>query len=160
MDAKTPAGREALAHVERALRSIEESGAARFVRFSDDLPAVVDGLMLDRSGIPIALYEAKARSVTLDDFRGAFRSEWLLSHDKLFRASLICRELRLGLAGVLVLHNDNVALVKMILDVDQRLLVPIRIEQTETRATANGGTASRANAFIPMEKARIFTIGG
>lgn len=160
MDAKTPAGREALAHVERALRSIEAAGAARFIRFSDDLPAVVDGLMLDRNGIPIALYEAKARSVTLEHFRGAFQSEWLLSYDKMVRAAPICRELRLGFAGVLVLHGDNVALVKMVWDVDQRLLVPIRIEQTETRATVNGGTASRANAFIPMEKARIFTIGG
>lgn len=158
MDAATPAGREALSHVERALKAIEATGAASFIRFPDSQPAALDGLMLDKHGIPIALYEAKARTMTLEEFRGPMRSEWLVSYDKLLRAGMLCAELRLGFAGVLVLHRDNVALVKMIWDVDRKFLVPVRIEQTETRATVNGGRASRANAFIPMDRARVFKI--
>lgn len=157
MDAMTPRGQEALAQARLALRALEARTGVEFVEFSDSKPADVDGFVL-RRGKPVALYEVKARNMSLDDLVGRFRNEWLVSYEKLHRARTLAMSLHLPLFGILHCTKDGVVLTCRIWDEHGNCEAPMRLEVTETQATCNGGVARRTNAFINMQPAMRYQI--
>jgi hypothetical protein len=159
MDAMTPLGRTALQQAERALRSIEDfyNGAVKFVPFADHQPADVDGFVM-KKGIVTGIYEIKARDMSAADLFSKFRGEWLISHDKLAKALVLCRSLRVNFTGFVVLIPDGIVLAQTIYEADGSSPCGYRVEQTDTRATVNGGKASRLNAYVPMLVANQYRV--
>lgn len=156
MDAMTPLGRKALQHASDALLAVELSTQNRFIAFPDDIPSDVDGF-ISKDGRIISLYEVKARDMSSEDLMGRYGGEWLLTWDKLLRAAALSKSLHLPFTAVLYCIRDRTVFVKTLWDSEWNLRANIRVQQTNTQKTVNGGTASRANAFIDMKDAKKFT---
>lgn len=157
MDAKTPLGKAALQHADDALRAIESKTKLKFVQFSDDDPSAVDGFIVDGGKIT-SFYEIKARDMSHQELRERFKSEWLLSYDKIHAAYSLTKLHRVGFTGVLYCIKDGIILVKTMWDSGGALRVSWRTEQTSTQKTVNGGRASRPNCYIDMSEAKIFSV--
>lgn len=157
MDATTVRGREALRQAREALDAVEQATGHRFVAFSDETPADVDGFISSQDVI-VSLYEVKARDMSSEELSGRYNWEWLLTWDKLLRAATLSKSLHLPFTAVLYCTKDGVAFVKTLWDAQWNLRANIRVQQTNTQKTVNGGTASRANAFIDMRDAKRFKI--
>lgn len=158
MDAKTQLGRRALGHAEDALRAIEVATKRKFLKFDDGQPADLDGVVMESGGVISGLYEIKARNMTSTDFFEKYGGEWLLTYDKLVKAMALTKALRLSMVGVLYCIDDKVALVKTLWDANGNLKMKMRVEQTTTQKTVNGGIASRANAYVDMAGAKQFHV--
>lgn len=153
----TPLGKRALQHAKDALDAVELATGRRFIAFPDDIPADVDGFISD-NGRVISLYEAKARDMSSEDLMGRYNGEWLLTWDKLLRAAALTKSLHLPFTAVLYCIRDRTVFLKTLWDAEWNLRANIRVQQTNTQRTVNGGTASRANAFIDMRDAKKFTV--
>lgn len=153
----TPLGRQALQHAKDALDAVEQATGRRFVAFPDDIPSDVDGFISD-NGRVISLYEVKARDMASEDLMGRYNGEWLLTWDKLLRAATLSKSLHLPFTAVLYCIRDRTVFLKTLWDAEWNLRANIRVQQTNTQRTVNGGTASRANAFIDMRDAKRFTV--
>lgn len=154
MDILTPRGQESLKHERRAKTLVEARFGVQYVETPKDKPAVVDG-MLVRSGTILGLVETKCRDMTLQQLERQFRSEWLVTFEKLEKARLLARDLGISFYGVLYLIPEDRILTVRISTPSGDWASAIRTERTQTQATINGGTARRLNAFVSMAKARF-----
>lgn len=132
----------------------------RFDQNSESSHACADGFILDpplsnKGGI-CGMFEVKCRDMSTDDFRYSFKSEWLVSYQKLEACRLVTQRLRLPFIMALRLLNGNAILVTQVWDARGDLNVPIRLKQTTTQKNVNGGIASRPNAYINMSEADVF----
>lgn len=157
MDATTPKGREALAHAERALRTVESRTGTEFVKFDDTVASKVDGVIC-RDGIIVAFYEVKSRKCSSEEMRTRFENRWLLSYDKLQSAYSLTSCLKVPFVGVLHCQVDDVVMVKKFWDGNGKLLSRWYVDGTLTQMTVNGGQIERTNAYIEMSGAIQYAI--
>jgi hypothetical protein len=94
--------------------------------------------------------------MSLFDFQTKFKSEWLVTFDKLLRAAALSRQLQLSFTAIVYLIPDRIVLAKTLWDADWMLKVDMSVKQTTTQRTVNGGSVSRANAYIDLSTAAIF----
>jgi hypothetical protein len=135
----------------------------KWLRFDQDAEcshACSDGFLVNppmgsKGGI-CGMFEIKCRDMSPDDFRYSFKSEWLVSYQKLEACRYITSKLRVPFIMALRLLNGNVVLVTQVWDARGDLNVPIRLKQTTTQKSVNGGIASRPNAYINMSEAEVF----
>lgn len=160
MDIKTQRGKATLADERVASAWVEREFRVRYVETPKDQPATVDAIITDTKGQEIrAVVETKCRyDVDIDGFRSRYRSEWLVTWDKVAKAMTIAQCLGVPLVGFLYLPTCRTLLVARISHPDGRLATSIRLDTTETQATVNGGRAIRTNAFIDMAQARQYRV--
>lgn len=79
-----------------------------------------------------------------------------MTWEKIEKAKNVARQLRIGLTGFLYIVPSRVLLVQKLTDETGNLLVPMRLETTQTQACINGGRATRTNAYIDMRNARRY----
>jgi hypothetical protein len=98
-----------------------------------------------------AVAEIKARALSLLDLRNF--GSYLITYDKIERGRMVGVTLRVpylvvvGLVDTVVYWRASDAL--------GRWGISFEVDETETRATCNGGKAFRANAFLSLEKMRL-----
>ena len=156
MDVTTPLGLKAIESSRIAIDRLETQTPYTFLRFSDDLPAICDGIILNGDN-PIALYEVKSRAMSSVELFDRFDGEWLVSYEKIHGIYNVTKALCLSFVGVLYCTKDDVVLATTVWDKTGSMRIRLRIEQTETQKTVNGGTISRANAFLDMTTATRYT---
>lgn len=149
LDVLTPRGQKTVAQEQRAA-AIFQSRHPDFVYVSTpkDGPASVDAVLLKGTNLA-GVVETKCRVMTRQQLTG-YGDEWLVTWSKIDRARSIAAGLGVPLFGFLYLVPDDLLLVVRVSDKTGVLLVPVRVAATETRATVNGGSAVRNNAYIPM----------
>ena len=153
LDVLSPRGAEAVAQSRAGLALVGQ----QYVETQQDREGDIDGFFLSSDGREIvAAFEAKARDMTLEMLRTKFRNEWILTFDKIVRGAAIAKATRVPLLGVCYLIPSDTTLVIRLADEDGNIVAPCRIEMTKTRATCNGGTAIRSNAYVSMAKARAY----
>lgn len=150
----------------RGQQAVEASRAGlalvgrRYVETAQDKEGDIDGFFLSEDGRTLAAaFEAKARNMTLQQLRGQFKNEWILSFDKISKGAVISKSLRVPFFGVVYLVPDQVTLLVKLTDDSGNVVVPVRLDVTDTQATCNGGKATRTNAYVSMEKAWIYRSG-
>ena len=118
-------------------------------------PADVDALlMLDKQLRQVI--ETKCRyDCDINKFMHVYQGEWLVTEEKILKARNIAKQLGIGVTGFLFIVPSKTLLVQQIADADGRLLVNIRTQSTETKATINGGRVIRNNSYIDMRKAMV-----
>lgn len=160
MDIKTQRGQATLADERVVAAWVEREFSVCYVETPKDQPATVDAIITDTKAQEIrAVVETKCRyDVDSDGFRKRYRSEWLVTWEKVHKAITLAQCLGVPLAGFLYLPTCRTLLVARISHPDGRLATAIRLETTETRATVNGGRAVRTNAFIDMTQARQYKV--
>jgi hypothetical protein len=149
LDINTPRGQESLRqeHDAVALWQGFNPGWA-YAPTDKDSPCPVDGILINGNGIA-ALVETKCRIIEESVFFEDFAGEWLVTFSKLEKAKQLAHGLCLPLVGFLYLVPSQVLLVRKLAE-DGEFVVPMRIANTNTQATINGGVANRCNAYIDM----------
>ena len=154
MDANTERGRAAIEDLRAGLASIGDP----YIETPQDRPSDIDGFFLDRgSRFIVAAFEGKARyGITYRDFMTRYGGEWLVTHDKLLRGAAVARSLCIPFYGIVYLVESRVTMAVKIANRRGEIVARLRVEETVTRATCNGGEAKRVNAFVDMKEAKIW----
>ena len=118
-----------------------------------DAPCRIDALLVCDDAL-IGVVEQKSRfDLTLDRFRApppqGFGNLWLVTYSKLAAARALARALSVELFGFLWLARSRALLMQQLTE-HGAWTMDFTTKRTDTRATINGGTATRANAFIDM----------
>lgn len=116
------------------------------------LPAKVDALLVEGPFLR-AVVETKCREMTLEQLRGQYDDEWLITASKVWKAQELARSLCLPLVGFLYLVKSDSLLVVQITDESGDLIIENRLAWTTTQKTVNGGQARRQNLFLKMSSA-------
>jgi hypothetical protein len=132
---------------------------SRFSQTAESQHSCADGFLLHRAELTLdAMFEVKCRDMSPDDFKYSFKSEWLVSYQKMEACRLITMRLKVPFIMTLRLLNGNLVLVQQIWDSNGNLNTGIRLAQTTTQKNVNGGIASRPNAYIDMRDADVFAM--
>lgn len=158
MDVLTPAGQKTLQDEARAQEIFEINFPGwRYMHTPKNRPADVDAVVIHEGQVS-GVIETKCRyDVDLKEFNQRYNGQWLVTFDKLIKGRDVATALQVPLVGFLYLVRSDVLL--MITIFENGSFVPkIRMEETVTQKTVNGGRIVRTNAFIDMSTARILRI--
>ena len=155
LDIETPKGQESATQEVSMIQAINDLYPKfQFITTDKSKPANVDGV-LTLDGQIKAVIESKCRSASLDELRGSFKNEWLVTYEKLTKGCALAKSLCVPFVGFLYLLKSESILSIQIADEYGVFLPSIRIVRTKTQATINGGSIVRANAFIHMANAKV-----
>ena len=131
----------------------------RFSQTSEAQHSCADGFLMHQIDRSLdAMFEVKCRDMSPDDFKYSFRSEWLVSYQKLEACRLITMRLKIPFIMALRILNGNLIFVQQVWDSSGNLNTGIRLAQTTTQKSVNGGIASRPNAYINMSDSDVFAM--
>jgi hypothetical protein len=89
------------------------------------------------------------------EFMQDHKAEWLVTYQKLKDGQAIADALCTKFVGFLYLPDADILMFKTLWSKEHGWATPMRIMQTRTQATINGGSAVRENAFINMTDATV-----
>jgi len=156
LDINTPRGQKSLEYERRCAEIwLSHNPGWQYIKTPKDSDSPIDAVLVDPTNTIRALVEQKSRDMTRSQL-AEFSDEWLVTMDKLVRASGIGRLLRVPLVGFLYLIPEDSLLTKQLSDEEGLFVAKFRCDRTPTQATINGGEAVRANAYIDMSGAKEF----
>lgn len=115
--------------------------------------ARVDGIVTNYDDDMLAVYEFKARGMTLDEL--TTMGTYLVTHQKITDGCDAARTL--GVPFILIVYligSENIVSFK-VADSDGQLLIDYDVARTTTRKNVNGGIVERYNAFIPLNHMKV-----
>jgi hypothetical protein len=133
----------------------------RYPRFSyvetpKDQPADIDGFIC-RGTTMVSGVEVKCRMMSYHDLINKFDSEWLITYDKIERGISICRSLCIDFRGFLYLVPEKILIIVKIWDHKTGEDCIMKIEETRTQATVNGGSIVRLNAYVDVSNGTVIS---
>ena len=129
--------------------------AYRYVETPKGMPAAVDAILM-RGGVMRCVVETKCRyDCDVDKFAKQYRSQWLVTFEKVIAAKAVAQSLGLAVMGFLYIVPSKTLLVQQIVDAKGMFTADMQIKVTNTQATTNGGKIDRSNAYIDMSKATV-----
>lgn len=154
MDILTQKGRETLLQVGDAVEIWHKHMPDfKYIHTPASMPADIDGLLIKAGGLK-GIVEVKCRvSMTVDAFAKNFKSEWLVTFDKIVRCIKVSDALQVPFIGFLYFPHEKTLLYKTIYKPGKGLQVEMKVANTKTQATVNGGTIDRDNSYIDMRDA-------
>lgn len=145
LDCETPVGR---AWIARQRSTVNRCAAAWCVEIAaPPEPSRVDAL-ISRCGALLAVAEVKSRDLSFAALKD--HGTYLVTFEKLNAGREIAQCLHVPY--LLIVGLSDAVVYWQISDALGEWCAPMSIERTETQATSNGGTAERANAFVPFLK--------
>lgn len=156
MDILTPKGQESLEQERRLLTSFCAATNYSVIETDKNQPAQVDGFIVCDGAI-CGVFESKCRKANVAQMH-RWGDEWILTHQKLLDGVEISKRLRTPFYGIVYLLDEPIGMFIKLTDNEGKILPKVRVENTETRATINGGTAVRANAYIDISDSWTFPI--
>lgn len=121
---------------------------------SESEQASIDGWIM-RRGKTCEPVECKARFCDSFTFNVTWQRKWLVTEQKLLDLSTICRIQHIKGYGAVGLVHSNKALFMELCDAKGNLVHYDR-ELSTTKATINGGSVERINAYVDMRAALLF----
>jgi hypothetical protein len=159
LDILTLKGQESWRDEQRLAAWLEQNFKFRYVQTPKHVSATVDAVLIGANHALIGVAETKCRyNLDMNEFKTAFKQEWLMTWNKVNYAMKIATGLGVPLVGFLFLVKPSVVLVQRISNPNGELVAPIRLQTTTTKATINGGYAVRTNAFIDMSAAKFYEV--
>jgi hypothetical protein len=123
-----------------------------------DASATIDGL-ISKNGILKYIFESKCRYTDAKQML-QWNNEWLVTYDKIKKAADMASLLKVPFIGLLWLTKEPYFHIVKICDQNGNFIPKIRVEQTLTTATCNGGQIIKPNAFIDITGATTLPIIG
>jgi hypothetical protein len=156
MDILTTKGQQTVADESDAYAIWERNFSEyKVISTPKDKPAVIDAVLLKNNTMRYAV-ETKCRyDMTLESFELERNYEWLITNEKIIKSAELAKNLGLPLVGFLYFVKDKCLLVKRISNPDGNIICKMRVAETKTQTTVNGGQIIRANAFLQMDGAKI-----
>ena len=157
MDIFTPAGQQTVQDELEAV-SILNKHHPEFVycHTPKDRESPVDAV-LTKSFKVCGVVETKCRyDMTTERFFNERDGLWLVTFDKIINARQAALSLGVPLLGLLYIVQDKTLLAIKITNGHGKFLIEIKVQNTTTRATVNGGSIVRANAFLDMNDCKVY----
>jgi hypothetical protein len=156
MDILTPRGQQTVADESDAYAIWEKNFPDfKVISTPKNQPAVIDALLLKNNNLRYAV-ETKCRyDMTLESFEIERNYEWLITYEKIIKSAALAKDLGLPLVGFLYFVKDKCLLAKRISDPNGKIVCNMRVAETKTQTTVNGGEIIRKNAFLQMDGAKI-----
>lgn len=155
LDINSERGQKSLQYEDRAISIFELNfPKLNYKSTPKDGAAALDAVVTSGNNV-VGVVEQKSRNMTLDQLMN-WNFEWLVTNEKINNGVAAAKLLGVPFMGFLYLIPDDLLLVTQISDAQANLTVDIRVEQTTTQKTINGGSIERLNAFIDMREARIY----
>lgn len=153
MDILTAKGQETLKQEERAIEIWKlHFPVYSYIQTPKEKAATVDAVF-SVDGTIKGVVETKCRNFSMEEFKREFSSDWLVTYDKLIKASNIASAMCVPLVGFLYLVKDDLLLYQKLWEPGSGWVCDMSIRQTWTQMTVNGGRVARSNAYINMAKA-------
>ena len=156
MDINTPRGQESLAQERRLIKSFAAVMNCDVIETDKNHPAKVDGFLV-KDYVIVGVFESKCRKTNVSQMN-RWGAEWLLTHQKLLDGVEVSKLLCVPFYGVIYLLDEPIGVFIKLTDEAGNLTANVRVEETRTQATINGGTAVRKNAFIDLSTSYTFPI--
>jgi hypothetical protein len=151
LDINTPNGQITLAHEQEQLAVIRgQHPSWSFVQTPKTLDSDVDGFIVKPDGTAPAMFLSSCRMADRQTMREKWRDEWLLTYDKIHKAVVLAKSLRMSVYGFLYLVPDRLVIVVPLVSKDGSVVAKMRLERTKTQKTCNGGEIVRTNAYIQL----------
>jgi len=125
-----------------------------FIETPKDEPADIDGFVI-KGGTIVSGVEVKCRMMKYDHLMNDYKGRWLITHDKIERGIAVCRSLGIDFRGFLYLVPDRTLLIVRLWDHRTGITADMKLEETLTQATVNGGSIVRLNAYVNIAGATI-----
>ena len=156
LDINTPKGQESLNDEQEAIEILSRSlPDLKFIQTTKERASAVDGFVLTND-VLCGFFECKSRDMSEKQLSSIFGNEWLVTFEKISKGAEIAKLFCVPFVGYLYLVPDKVVLSVQIANRYGNFMVPLRIENTETQKTVNGGKIIRTNAYISMLNAKRF----
>ena len=156
MDIFTPKGQESLEQERKLLASFCAATNYSVIETDKNQPAQVDGFIVN-DGVLCGVFESKCRKADVAKMH-KWGDEWILTHQKLLDGAEISKRLCTPFYGIVYLLDEPIGIFIKLTDSEGKVLPKVRVENTETQATINGGTVVRANAYIDLSPCLTFPI--
>jgi hypothetical protein len=154
LDILTDLGKQTIVQENEAISLFQKTYLDwHYVGTKKDSPCAADGFLV-KNNIIQGVVETKCRNLTLEKLE-EYNFEWLVTMQKIIDCTKIAESLHVDFVGFLYLVPQKILMVKKIWDVKSGFVVDFQVTKSLTRATVNGGTANRANAYIKMNDATI-----
>lgn len=121
-----------------------------------DKPAKIDGVIVE-DGVITGIYESKCRYINRAKLRD-YGNTLLIGNDKIEAGAKMSAYLSAPFYLLTYLVNEPICLMIQITDDKGNKLFDFEVNETQTKANINGGTAIRDNAFIDIKNAFEFPI--
>ena len=158
MDINTTKGKVSLADEQRVAEFVEQQLKMRYVQTPKNMPAAVDAILVDKEVKAVVETKCRYDIESVAFFDSVYKSEWLITWEKVGKAMQIAAGLCVPCVGVLFLVKPEIILIQRISHSNGNLATKIRLQTTETQATINGGLAIRTNAYIDMRSSKIYNL--
>lgn len=153
LDINTERGQVSLKHERRAIELLGSRWpGVKFIDTEKTGGAVIDGFIIVDDVLK-GIAEVKARDMNFETLTKVFRTEWLVTYDKIVGCREIADGMQTNFWGLLYLIPDDLLLLKCLYKHKGGWQAGFRVDKTDTQATCNGGAARRDNAFIDMKGA-------
>lgn len=152
LDCLTPLGLEYMQRQTQIVTRVSTAWGVSPVETPPEEAADVDALF-SRDGHLVGIAEVKARNLTMTDLM-AFGS-YLVTYGKLVKGAKCAEALRVPFVLVVGLWPERHIAVWPVYRPGRGWLVPMRVEDTVTQATCNGGSVRRSNAYLPVGHMRL-----
>jgi len=127
----------------------------RYIETPKDQPAIVDAVIANDKNKLLCVAETKCRyDMDINKFVNEYEGQWLITFEKLDKASKIAASLCVPLVGFLYIVPSKTLLFKKLTDNNGQFSCSMNVAETVTQATCNGGVALRKNAYVDMSDAR------
>ena len=146
LDCNTENGRRYIGYQHLCLQSFCAAKKVGYAETSDTSDAYIDAILW-RSSI-VAVAEVKARNLTYKQLLNF--GSCLVTFEKLKKLKAVSRALRCPGLILVYLIPDAKTVWWKVCDEMGEWTMDVKIERTTTKATCNGGTAFRENAFLPL----------
>lgn len=157
LDINTERGQQSLSQERVLIRSVQAAYSdIYFIETNKNAPAQIDGFMVRDEEI-IGVYESKCRNMNVEQMN-RFNDEWLVTFEKILNGAELSKRLYVPFYGLLYLTKEPIGVILKITDERGNILPRVRIEQTTTQKTVNGGSIVRTNAYIDISTCHTFPI--
>lgn len=147
LDCNTENGRRFIAEQSESATRFAEAYGYGVIQTADTMPADLDA-MFYKDGQLVGIAEIKSREMSMSELEGF--GSYLITLEKLMKGAELSRRLSVPYILIVRLLKDDVLFYWRITDGTGQIRCPFDVRSTETKRTCNGGTATRANAYLPF----------
>lgn len=157
LDSNTKLGRKATQSVMRALNELGRRKEIRHLWFPEGNTLPVDGFISYLSGEIAGIFEAKSRKLKLNtdngkvEYDGKEYPDLLISKSKIEEGARYAKQFSLPFYLLVYCELSGHVLSFRVANESGEVIVNYTERRSKTQASVNGSTATRMNAYIPID---------
>jgi hypothetical protein len=155
LDCLTPLGVKAVSHEGLIMQKVADHLSLNYLKTRAGTASIVDAALYGSNQELVAIAECKSRDMSYDTLLGTWGGEYLITFEKLYQAKKLAQLLIVDVYLAVYMLQDRQIFLWKIANQEGEFILPLRLDQTVTQRTVNGGSIRRTNAFIHAKYATL-----